>query len=141
MTSTDGSNTYPTPAMASTAITVNPVADVPVVTASTQPINENGSGTLTLGLTNAAGLFENSNDNVTITVTLDHGATLTQTGSGAVVTDHHDGTFTLTATSLSDLGGLTITPPSEFEGTIAVGVSALTHDGTAVSTAGTASPH
>ena len=116
VTSTDGSNTHPTPATASTTITVNPVADVPVVTASTQPINENGSGTLTLGFTNAAGLFENGDDNVTITVTLDHGATLTQTSTGAAVTDNHDGTFTLTATSLSDLSGLTIKPALRVRG-------------------------
>ena len=115
--------------------TVNPVADLPVVTASATPINEDGTSNLTITLTNAAGLFENSDDSVTVTVTLDHGATLHGTG----VTDNHDGTFTLTAHSATDLSGLTITPASEFEGTVTVGVSAVAHDGAAVSTAGTTS--
>ena len=72
-------------------------------------------------------------------MTLDQGATLSQTGTGAVVTDNHDGSFTLTAASVADLAGLTITPASEFEGTVSVGVSAVAHDGTAVSAAGTTS--
>src|SRR5207237_648657 len=93
----------------SASLTVNPVADQPVVTASASAIDEGGSSTLSLGLTNAAGLFENGDDSVTITVTLDHGATLSQTGSGAAVTDQLDGTFTLTAPSTADLAGLTIT--------------------------------
>src|SRR6185503_7178860 len=123
----------------STTLTVDPVADQPVVTASTTEINEGGSSALSLGLTNAAGLFEDSNDSVTITVTLSNGATLTQTGSGAAVTDNGDGSFTLTATKTADLAGLTITPTSEFEGTVTVGVSAVGHDGSSTSIAGTTS--
>jgi hypothetical protein len=119
--------------------TVNPVADVPVVTASAAATNENSTSTLALSLTNATALFENSDDSVTVTVTLDHGATLTQTGSGATVTANEDGTFTVTAHSTADLAGLTITPASEFEGTVNVGISAVTHDGSAVSAAGTTS--
>ena len=135
VTSTDGSNTSLTHGTASTAITVSPVADVPVVTASASPIVEDGTSVLTLAFTNAAGLFENADDSVTVTVTLNQGATLHGTG----VTNNHNGTFTLTAHSASDLNGLTITPASEFNGTVTVGVSAVTHDGVAVSTAGTAS--
>ena len=116
----------------STTLMVSPVADQPVVTVSAAPINEDGTSTLTLALTNAAGLFEGSDDSVTLTVTLDHGATLHGTG----VVDNGGGTFTLTANSATDLNGLTITPASEFEGTIAIGVSAITHDGVAVSAAG-----
>ena len=119
----------------STTLTVNPVADQPVVTASATTINDEGTSALTLTLTNAASLFEDSDDSVTVTVTLNHGATLHGTG----VIDNHDGTFTLTATSAAGLNGLTITPASEFSGTVTVGVSAVTHDGTAVSTAGTTS--
>ena len=115
--------------------TVNPVADQPVVTASATPIDENGTSALTLTLSNASDLFEDGNDSVTVTVTLDHSATLHGTG----VTNNDDGTFTLTAHAATDLTGLTITPASEFEGTVAIGVSAVTRDGTAVSAAGTAS--
>ena len=106
-------------------MTVNPVADQPVVTASAAATDEDGTSALTLTLTNAAGLFEDSDDSVTVTVTLNHGATL----HGAGVIDNDDGTFTLTAHSVADLSGLTITPASEFEGTVTVGVSAVTHDG------------
>ena len=100
-----------------------------MVTASATTINEDGTSNLTITLNNATSLFENANDSVTVTVSLSDGATLNGTG----VTDNHDGTFTLTAASAADLSGLTITPASEFEGTVTVGVSAVAHDGTAVS--------
>src|SRR4029077_12487539 len=74
-----------------------------------------------------------------ITVTLDQGAKLTQTGTGAKVVDNGDGTFTVTATSTADLAGLTIVPSGEFEGTVNVGVSAVAHDGSSTSIAGTTS--
>src|SRR5260370_19619073 len=54
----------------STTLTVDPVADKPVVTASATMIPEDGTSALTIGLTNAAGLFENPDDSVTLTVTL-----------------------------------------------------------------------
>jgi fibronectin-binding autotransporter adhesin len=120
----------------STTLTVSPVADQPLVTASAAAINEDGTSALTL--TNAAGLFENPDDSVTVTVSLDHGATLHGTNVTAV-TDNHNGTFTLTAHSATDLSGLTITPASKFEGTVSVGVSAIAQDGAAVSTPGTTS--
>ena len=123
----------------STTLTVNPVADQPVVTASTVAIDEGHSSGLTLGLSNASDLFENADDTVVITVTLSGGATLTRSGSGAAVIDNQDGSFTFTASSLADLAGLSITPPSEFEGAVTVGVSAVAHDGTSTSIAGTTS--
>jgi hypothetical protein len=112
-----------------TTLIVDPVADQPVVTASASEINEDGTSNLTIGLSNAASLFENLDDSVTVTVSLDNGATLYGTG----VSSLGGGVFTLTATSTADLNGLTITPASEFEGSVHVGVSAITHDGTAVS--------
>src|SRR4029077_7388043 len=122
----------------SAALTVNPVADQPVVTASAATINENGSSTLTLGLTNAAALLEDTtDDSVTVTVTLDHGATLTS--SGPTVTDLGGGKFQLTVTNASQLTGLTVTPASEFEGTVHIGVSAVASDGSSTSIAGTTS--
>src|ERR1019366_8814117 len=133
----DGTNNS-APGTISTNLTVNPVADQPVVTAAASTINEDGTSNLTLGLTNAANLFENPDDSVTLTVSLSNGATLHGTG----VTDNGDGTFTLTAhnaTYAADLSGLTITPASEFEGTVTVGVSAVAHDGTNNSAPGTIS--
>ncbi|MEH2560846.1 beta strand repeat-containing protein [Bradyrhizobium sp. AZCC 2289] len=123
------------PGSASTTLTVNPVADLPVVTASAATINEGGSSALTIGLTNAGDLFVNGDDSVALTVTLSNGATLHGTG----VTDQGGGVFTLTAHSAADLNGLTITPASEFEGNVSVGVSAIAHDGSAVSAAGSTS--
>ncbi|MGN6748653.1 MAG: hypothetical protein ACTHJS_08675 [Xanthobacteraceae bacterium] len=119
---------------ASSNIIVNPVAVPPEVTASAVAIDEGHSSTLTLGLANASTLFEDPDDSVVITVTLSNGATLTQTGGGAAVIDNPDGTFTVTATKLADLAGLTITPTSEFEGTVTVGVSAVAHDGSSTAT-------
>ena len=132
----DGSAVSPA-GTTSAALTVNPVADQPVVTASAATTNENGSSTLTLGLTNAAALIQDSDDSVTITVTLDHGATLTS--SGPTVTDLGGGKFQLTVTNASQLTGLTITPPTEFDGTVHIGVSAVASDGSSTSIAGTTS--
>jgi Ca2+-binding RTX toxin-like protein len=118
------------------AITVAPVAHQPLVSASATEIDEGGTSHLTINFSNAADLFENSDadDSVVVTVSLSGDAVL----HGDSVINHGDGIFTLTAKSASDLSDLTITPTSEFEGAIAVGVSAIAHDGTAVSAAGTA---
>ena len=113
--------------------TVAPVADVPVVTATASEICEGGTSNLTITLSNAPDLFENADDSVVVTVSLSDGAVL----QGSGVHDNCNGTFTLTAHSATDLSGLTITPASEFEGSVTVGVSALAHDGTAVSNPGT----
>ena len=106
-----------------------------MVTASASTINEDGTSNLTLALTNAGALFENSDDSVTVTMSLSNGATL----HGAGVSSLGGGVFTLTALSPTDLNGLTITPASEFDGTVHVGVSAVAHDGTATSRPGTTS--
>src|SRR6202008_2322587 len=90
---------------------------------------------LSITLTNASDVFENPDDSVTVTVTLDQGATL----NGAGVPTLGGGVFHLTATPTADLNGLTITPASEFEGQVSVNVSAVAHDGSAVSSAGSTS--
>jgi hypothetical protein len=118
---------------ASTTLTVNPVSESSAITASASGINEDGISTLTLG--NFAGLFEDGDDVVTVTVSLDHGAKLHGTG----VIDHGDGTFTLTAHSVADLNGLTITPAAEYEGAVAIGVKAVAQDGAAATATSTAS--
>src|SRR5205085_1153657 len=105
----------------SASLTVDPVADQPVVTAAASEISEGGTSALTLTLPNAAGLFENPDDSVTVTVSLSDGAVLIGTG----VSGHPSGTFALSAAVAAALHGLTITPTSEFEGSVTVGVSAV----------------
>src|SRR5260370_24341037 len=78
----------------------------------------------TLFRSNATSLFENGDDSVVITVTLDHGATLH--GSGVI--DNHDGTFTLTAHSAAGLRHLSITPTLEFHITRTAWVTECTQD-------------
>src|SRR5205085_1604157 len=92
-------------------LTVEPVADQPAVTAAATTINEDGTSDLTITLTNATDLFENGDDSVSVTVTLDHGATLHGTG----VVDNSFPTRPSSDLSTADLAGLTITPASEFE--------------------------
>ena len=131
-----GTSTSAPAAETTAVITVAPVADVPAVTATASAINEGGSSDLSITFNNAIDLFANSDDSVVVTVTLSDGAVLSSTG--AAVSDNGQGTFTLTAHSVSDLSHLTITPASDFNGAVTVNVSAVAHDGTAVSTAGTA---
>jgi hypothetical protein len=127
---------FSTAGTTTTTLTVDPVADVPVVAATASEINEGGSSNLAITLSNATDLFVSNDDSVVVTVTLSDGAVLSSTGAG--VNDNGHGTFTLTAHSVSDLSHLTITPASDFNGAVTVNVSAVAHDGTAVSTAGTA---
>ena len=62
VTSTDGSDTYPTPATASTTITVAPVAEAPSAVAdATATVNENG--TVAIGVS-VGPLAEDSDDSV-----------------------------------------------------------------------------
>src|SRR5207237_830320 len=106
-------------------LTVNPEATAPDVSAVASTISEDGTSALTITLNNAAELFENGDDSVSLTVTLSDGATL----NGAGVTDNMNGSFSLTVTAADQLAGLTITPVESFEGTVAIGVSATAHDG------------
>jgi len=112
-------------------IAIDPAADQPQVTASAAATTEDNPGALVIGLGNAADLFEDNDDSVTVTVSLSDGATLLQ--NGAAVAADSQGNFTLTAHSVSDLANLTVRPPSEFEGDIAVTVRATAHDGAASS--------
>ena len=109
-----------------------------VVTASAAAADENGTSALTLAFGDAATLFAKRRQ---------------RDGEGVAgpwrkadadrhrrsVTDNGDGTFTLTAHSVADLSGLTITPASEFEGTVQVGVSAVAQVGTVDSAVGSTS--
>src|SRR5438270_63921 len=95
-------------------------------------IDNEGPTCVITSLTNAANLFEDGNDSVTVTVTLSDHATL----NGAGVTDNGDRTITRPNSTHSQLAYPTISPTNEFEGTVSVGVSALAHDGSAVSAIG-----
>src|SRR5205807_1879605 len=75
------------------ALTVDPVADQPAVSAFASAIGTDGSNALFITLSNAAELFEDGDDTVTLTVTLSNGATLSQTGGGALVTANGNGIF------------------------------------------------
>ena len=104
------------------AVNVNPVADTPVVAAADVSGSEDATIALTLAATMPAGTSE----------TVD---TLTVTGvpDGAVLsagTDNNDGTWTL---SLDDLDGLTLTPPTDYNGTLSLGVIATSTDGATAS--------
>ena len=93
VTVTDSQNAVSAPQ----TVTVTVVGiDHLVVTASAATTDEDGTSALTLALTNATALFENSDDSVTVTVSLDHGAKRCRPAP-ARWSDNGDGTFTLTA--------------------------------------------
>src|SRR5712671_817431 len=117
-------------------IAIDPVADQPQVTVSAAETTEDHPGALVIGLGNAADLFEDNDDTVTVTVSLSDGATLLQ--DGTAVAGDTQGNFTLTAHAISDLANLSVQPAGGFEGQIGIIVSATTHDGAVVSTDGTA---
>src|SRR5438045_2243635 len=80
-------------------LTVNPEATAPDVSAVASSISDDGTSALTITLNNAAELFENGDDSVSLTVTLSDGATL----NGAGVTDNMNGSFSLTVTAADQL--------------------------------------
>src|SRR5260370_24994773 len=90
-------------------------------------INADGPTNLTITLSNASDLFEDGNDSVTVTVSLSDGASL----HGAIVRANDYTPVTLTATTPSAPSGLTITPATEFEGSVSIGGSAVAHDAAA----------
>jgi len=103
-----------------------------VLTASAATVDEDHSSALSISLTNAADLFEDGNDSVSVTIHgLPAGAVVKQ---GAVtLTADGSGDYHLTATSAAGLAGVTVTPPTEFEGAINFTVSAQAHDGSSAS--------
>lgn len=104
------------------AVNVNPVADTPIVAAA----DVSGTEDATIALTLAASMPSGTGETIdTITVTgVPDGAVLS---AGA---DNNDGTWTL---SPDDLDGLTLTPPTDFNGTLSLGVIATSTDGATAS--------
>ena len=104
------------------AVNVNPVADTPVVAAADVSGTEDATIALTLAATMPAGTGE-AVDTITVTGVPD-GAVL------SAGTDNNDGTWTL---SLDDLDGLSLTPPTDYNGTLSLGVIATSTDGATAS--------
>ena len=104
------------------AVNVNPVADTPIVAAADVSGTEDATIALTLAASMPAGTSETV-DTITVTGVPD-GAIL------SAGTDNNDGTWTL---SPDDLDGLTLTPPTDYNGTLSLGVIATSTDGATAS--------
>ncbi|HEY9079629.1 tandem-95 repeat protein [Magnetovibrio sp.] len=104
------------------AVSVNPVADLPVLAVA----DVSGSEDATIALTLAASMPADTSETVdTITITgVPDGAVL------SAGTDNNDGTWTL---SPDELAGLTLTPPTDYNGTLSLGVIATSTDGATTS--------
>ena len=104
------------------AVNVNPVADTPVIATVDVSGNEDSAIALTLAASMPAGTTETLAD-----------ITVTGVPAGAVLsagTDNGDGTWTLGADELS---GLSLTPPTDYNGTFNLGVVATSTDGATAS--------
>ena len=98
-------------------VNVTGVADVATITANDVTGDEDSAIALDLGAS-----LTDSSESITSVI-------LTGVPSGSVLsggTDNGDGTWTLTAAQLS---GLTVTPPANFSGAIAMGIDVTTDDG------------
>jgi len=100
------------------AVNVNPVADTPVVAAADVSGTEDGAIALTLAASMPTGTTETV-DSLIVTGVPD-GAVL------SAGTDNGDGTWTLSPDQLSTL---TLTPPTDYHGTLNLGVIATSTDG------------
>ena len=132
VTSSDGSNTYPTAATASTAITVNPVVEPPAAsTPATLTLNENATGVAVAGVS-VGPLAEDSDDTVSATLTVSHGTLHVASLSGVTVSGDDSATLTLSGSAADVnrlLAGLTYTPSAEYEGSDALHLSVTSRDG------------
>jgi|GEM_PF-2083991 len=145
VTSSDGSNTYPAAATASTAITVNPVAEPPTACAPpTLTLDENAICVTVAGL-KVGPLAQDADDTVSATLTVSHGMLHVAGLSGVTVTGDDSATLTLSGSAAavnSLLAGLTYTPTTEYEGCDTLRLSVTSSDGSdtypAAATASTA---
>jgi hypothetical protein len=132
VTSSDGSNTYPTPATKPTEITVNPVADPPTAIApETLMLSENATGVAVHGVS-VGPLAEDGDDKVSATLTVSHGTLDVGDPSGVMVTGDDSGTLTLSGSAAAVnqlLEGLTYTPTAEYEGSDTLNLSVTSSDG------------
>jgi hypothetical protein len=132
VTSSDGTNTYPTTATASTAITVNPVAEQPTAAApTTLTLNENATGVALAGVS-VGPLAEDNDDTVSATLAVSHGTLHVGSLSGVTVTGVDSATLTLSGSTAAVnmlLAGLTYTPAAEYEGSDTLHLSVTSSDG------------
>ncbi|MBR0938283.1 Ig-like domain-containing protein [Bradyrhizobium jicamae] len=132
VSSSDGSNTYPALATASTAITVNPVAEPPTVSApATLTLNENSTGVAIAGVS-VGPLAEDSDDTVSATLAVSHGILHVAGLDGVTVTGDDSGMLTLSGSAAlvnALLAQLTYTPTAEYEGSDTLRMSVTSSDG------------
>ncbi|MFB9270148.1 Ig-like domain-containing protein [Bradyrhizobium erythrophlei] len=132
VTSSDGSNTYPTAATASTAITVNPVAAPPTACApATLTLDENDTCVPIAGV-RVGPLAEDNDDTVSATLTVSHGTLHVGWLSGVTVAGDDCATLTLSGSAAAVnklLAGLTYTPTTEYEGSDTLHLSVTSSDG------------
>ena len=146
VTSIDGSNTSVTQGTASTAITVNPVAEAGTASApATLTLNENASSVAITGVS-VGPLAEDSDDTVSAVLTVGHGKLhVSNTGlpAGVTVTGDDSGSLTVAGSAAlvnTVLAGLTYTVATEYEGSDTLHVTVTSIDGSNTSvTQGTAS--
>ncbi len=132
VTSSDGSNSYPTAATASTAITVNSVADPPTARApETLALDENDTCVAVAGV-RVGPLAEDGDDTVSATLMVSHGTLHVGDLNGVTVTGDDCATLTLSGDAAAVnklLAGLTYTPTWEYEGCDTLYLSVTSTDG------------
>ncbi|WJR76000.1 VCBS domain-containing protein [Bradyrhizobium sp. NP1] len=132
VTSSDGSNTYPTAATASTAITVRPVADPPTASAPARlTLSEDAIGVAVAGVS-VGPLAEDNDDTVSATLTVSHGTLHVGSLGGVTVSGDDCATLTLSGSAAAVntlLAGLTYTPNDEYDGSDALHLSVTSRDG------------
>jgi hypothetical protein len=133
VTSTDGSNTSPTTATASTAITVKAVAEPPTANApATLTFEEEDGDTIAVAGVSVGPLAEDNNDTVSATLTVSHGTLHVGSLSGVTVTGDDSATLTLSGSAAAVntlLAGLTYTSTEEFVGIDTLHLSVTSSDG------------
>ncbi len=131
VTSSDGSNTYPTAATASTAIAVNPVAAPPRAIAPTTATTAANTAIDISGVV-AGPAAEDADDRVIVLLTVTHGALAVSAVVGLTETANCPGSLTVSGTA-SDvntaLASLVYTPDSCFTGCDTLRISVTSQDG------------
>ena len=131
VTSSDGSNTYPTAATASTAITVNPVAEPPTASAPARATTAVNTAIDISGVV-VGPAAEDADDTVIVLLTVAHGALAVSPVAGVTETVNGLGSLTVSGTA-SDvntaLASLVYTPITHFIGSDTLNVSVTSRDG------------
>jgi hypothetical protein len=130
-TSSDGSNTYPSPATASTAITVNPVAEPPTASApatATTAVNT----AIDIGGIVVGPAAEDADDTVSVLLSVAHGTLAVSPMAGVTESANGQGSLTVSGSASNvnaALASLVYTPTASFTGTDTLNVSVTSRDG------------